>query len=139
MRKYIRHPSDIPIEINYANMSVTQEKKANNISPGGLSLQSDVYLPKDTVLEVRIPTVKPVFETRTRVVWCEKKDDHFDIGVEFSEQKEAYRARMAEQVCYIQHYKKEIEEKEGRVLSPRQAAMEWIDKYAKDFSGDEKT
>lgn len=139
MRKYIRHPADIPIEINYTGLSVAKERKVNNIGIGGLSLQSDVYLPKNTVVEVRIPVVKPVFETKTRVAWCEKKDDHFDIGVEFAEEKEAFRARMVEQVCYIEHYKKEVQEKEGRVISTKEAALEWITKYAKDFPGDEET
>ena len=41
--------------------------------------------------------------------------------------------RMVEQVCHIEHWKKEIREKEGRELTGEQAAMEWIKKYAKDF------
>jgi hypothetical protein len=40
---------------------------------------------------------------------------------------------MVEQVCHIKQYSKEILEKEGRKLSDEEAAVEWIEKYAKDF------
>ncbi len=103
---------------------------------GGLSLQADHYLEKGTLVDIKIPFSHPPFETKARVVWCNKTGDQFDIGVEFDEEKEAFRARMVEQVCYIQHYKKEIAEREGRILDGREAAQEWIAKYAKDFPAD---
>lgn len=133
MRNFIRHPSDIPIEIRYLGQSLLQERQLNNVSIGGLSLQTNIYLDKGTIIDVKIPVVKPVFETKARVVWCEKSGDHFDVGAEFTEEKEAFRAKMVEQVCYIQHYKKEVEEKEGRILTAREAAQEWVAKFAKDF------
>jgi hypothetical protein len=40
-------------------------------------------------------------------------------------------------VCHIENYKKEIYQTEGRVLSPEEAAMEWINKYAAQFSNPE--
>ncbi len=39
---------------------------------------------------------------------------------------------MIEQVCYIEQYRKEVLKKEGRKLSGEEAAMEWVEKYAKD-------
>jgi hypothetical protein len=135
MRKFIRHPVDIPIEIHHLALATPREQKLNNISAGGLSLQADQYLEKGTIVDIRIPVSQPPFETKARVVWCEKKGKQFDIGLEFDEEKEAFRARMVEQVCYIQHYKKEIAEREGRILDGREAAQEWISKYAKDFPG----
>lgn len=138
MRKFIRHPADIPIEIHYLSLAAPREERLNNISTGGLSLQTAQYLEKGTLVDIKIPVSRPPFETKARVVWCEKKGDQFDIGVEFDEEKEAFRARMVEQVCYIQHYKKEIAEREGRILDGREAAREWIAKYAKDFPGSNK-
>lgn len=138
MRKFIRHPADIPIEIHDLSLAAPREEKLNNISTGGLSLQAGQYLEKGTLVDIKIPVSRPPFETKARVVWCEKKGDQFDIGVEFDEEKEAFRARMVEQVCYIQHYKKEIAEREGRILDGREAAREWIAKYAKDFPDSDK-
>jgi hypothetical protein len=137
MRNFIRHPSDIPIEIHHLAQAAPREHRLNNISIGGLSLQADQYLEKGTWIDIKIPVSRPPFETKARVVWCKKKGDQFDIGVAFDEEKEAFRARMVEQVCHIQHYKKEIAEREGRILDGREAAQEWIAKYAKDFPGNE--
>ena len=40
---------------------------------------------------------------------------------------------MIEQVCHIEHYRKEVMLREGRELSAQEAAREWISKYAGDF------
>jgi hypothetical protein len=133
MRNFIRHPADIPIEIHHLALASPREHRLNNISVGGLSLQADQYVEKGTLIDIKIPVRRPPFKTKARVVWCKKKGGQFDIGVEFDEEKEAFRTRMVEQVCHIQHYKKEIAEREGRILDGRQAAQEWIAKYAKDF------
>ncbi len=135
MRKFIRHPSDIPIEIHHLALVSPREQKLNNISAGGLSLQADHFVEKGTLIDIKIPVSRPPFETKALVVWCKKKGEQFDIGVAFNEEKEAFRTRMVEQVCHIQHYKKEIAEREGRILDGREAAEEWIAKYAKDFPG----
>ncbi len=137
MRNFIRHPVDIPIEIHHAGLVSPQEQLLQDIGVGGLSLQLDHSLEKGTMVDIKIPISKPPFETKAKVVWCEKKGQQFNIGVEFKEEKEAFRARMVEQVCYIQHYKKEIAEREGRILNGREAAQEWISKYAKNFLGNE--
>jgi hypothetical protein len=36
---------------------------------------------------------------------------------------------MVEQICFIEHYKNEVLETEGRALTSEQAAAEWIEKY----------
>jgi hypothetical protein len=133
MRNFIRHPSDIPIAVHYAGRLLAQPQPLNNISLGGLSLQTDMYLERESMIDIEIPVVKPAFRARARVIWCRKKDDHYDVGAEFVETGETFKARMVEQVCYIEHYKNEVREKEGRELSGREAALEWISKYAKDF------
>ena len=40
---------------------------------------------------------------------------------------------MVEQLCYIERYRRETLEKEGRDLDSTQAAMEWVSKYAASF------
>ncbi len=133
MRNFIRHPSDIPIEVRYAGRVLPAERQLNNIGLGGLSLRSDMYLERDSIIDIEIPVVKPVFRTRGKVIWCQQADDHYDVGVEFAEEKDSFRARLVEQVCYIEHYKKEVLEKEGRILNGREAAQEWVRKYAENF------
>ncbi|OGS23558.1 MAG: hypothetical protein A2314_03115 [Elusimicrobia bacterium RIFOXYB2_FULL_50_12] len=133
MRTFIRHPSDIPIEVQFENAEAEKEKYLKDISTGGLSFKSDIMLDENAIIRVRIPLIKPVFEARARVVWCRPENGYYDTGVEFIETEDVFKIRMVEQICHIEHYKKEVQEKEGRVLSGREAALEWISKYANTF------
>jgi hypothetical protein len=37
---------------------------------------------------------------------------------------------MVEQICHIEHYRRAVHESQGRTLSSREAAIEWIEGYA---------
>jgi hypothetical protein len=41
--------------------------------------------------------------------------------------------RMCEQVCHIENYRNEVKAAEGRELTPEQAAVEWVSKFAARF------
>jgi hypothetical protein len=73
------------------------------------------------------------------VAWCTPRHGHFETGVEFLNQDNGFMTRMVEQVCNIENYKKEVYQTEGRILSPNEAAKEWISKYADEFPNPAKT
>jgi hypothetical protein len=131
-RKFIRHPSDIPIEVDLESVVASRREYLQNISAGGLCFSSRVRLAPGTLIHVRIPLVRPTFECDGRVVWCEERETHYDVGAQFVQSSE-FRLRMVEQVCHIEHYKREVLVKDGRRLTSEEAAMEWIAKYAADF------
>lgn len=133
MRKYIRHPSDIPIEFDVADSQHEQREQLNNVSYGGLSFQSRSSLSLGTAVTVRVPFVKPAFEVRSRVVWCKRRGMNYDIGVELLDRDDAFLTRMVEQICHIEHYKREVLRTEGRHISGQEAALEWISKFAHLF------
>ena len=133
MRDYIRHPSDIPIEVMDGSVDAGGTQKMQDISAGGLSFISGTPLPEGAVIRIRIGLVEPVFEAPGRVVWCRGRDGAFTIGLEFLDQADLFKARMVEQVCHIEHYKRQVLAQEGRVLSNQEAALEWIGKHAQDF------
>jgi len=133
MRRYIRHPSDIPIEVELADVAAEGKDYLDNISLGGLCFRSRVELKTGQLIRVRIPLVRPVFEADGRVVWCNEQKDYYAVGVEFVKKSDLLRARMVEQVCYIEHYKAEIRKKEGRELTSEDAALEWIRQFASQF------
>lgn len=141
MRKYIRHPSSVPIEVIINNLDgklsdhqdQLQKDTLNNISEGGLSFHSDIKIDIGVTIKIRITLVQPAFETTGRVTWCTEVGKHYDIGIEILDKDQAYRTRMVEQVCHIEHYKKDVLESEGRYLSGKEAAYEWIEKYAHLF------
>jgi hypothetical protein len=41
---------------------------------------------------------------------------------------------MEAQCCQIRRYQREVIRKEGRELSPDEAALEWIERYADSFT-----
>jgi hypothetical protein len=135
-RKFIRHPSDIPIEFTAADgNSVSERGHAHDVSFGGLAFESDRCPSPGAVIEIRIPTVAPPFETRGVVVWCRCLEERYEVGVRFLESSDAFKARMVEQVCHIEQYKRDVLEREGRKLTGAAAAREWIEKYASKFPG----
>ncbi len=137
IRKYIRHPVDVPIEValDWADDEddETVDQTITNVSLGGLAFVSP--RPFDILSRVRISI--PILDQETtlvgNVVWCEKSASGYEIGIEFERSRDVYRLRMIEQICHIEHYRKEIARVEGRELSAQEAAREWISKYAGDF------
>lgn len=132
-RKFIRHPSDIPIEITPAHLAETETTVLSDVSHGGLCFVAPEYHRVGSILRICIPVSRPAFETSGRVAWSREENGRFVIGVEFLDRDDVFRMRMIEQVCYIEHYRKEVERKEGRALTSEQAALEWIANSAEDF------
>lgn len=136
-RRYIRHPSDIPIEIGLENVGPLEERSLKNVSFGGICFHSTVAFEPGNIIHIKIPFMRPVFDAKGRVAWCRAVDGNYDVGIEFIAIGDAFRARMVEQICHIEQYRREVREKEGRVLDGRAAALEWIEKYAGSFGGRE--
>ncbi|MNW12508.1 hypothetical protein D3C71_2102140 [compost metagenome] len=56
------------------------------------------------------------------------------IGVAFTDEENMFRARMVEQICLIEQYRKQREEAVGHALAPEAVAQEWIALHAADFA-----
>ena len=134
MRRYIRHPSDIPIEINQQRTNNLSTENLMNVSLGGLSFHSKTPFILGSHLKITISAVSPAYETIAKVRWCDDQEDgKYEIGVELLNENDVFKTRMVEQVCHIAHYKRQVYMDEGRDLSGSEAANEWIAKFAHDF------
>lgn len=138
MAHFDRHPVNILIEVSANGQSNYSSHSTSNLSTGGLAFRCDRRFEPDSILAIRITLVNPPFEAEARVAWCAERKGHFETGVEFLKQDDAFMAHMVEQVCQIENYMKEILRKEGRKLSPEEAANEWSSKYAARFPGSEE-
>ncbi len=136
-RMFLRHPADVPIRVGAKDAFGLVENMGNtiNVSGGGLCFMSDAVFPTGTLVHVQIPVVKPPFELDGKVAWCCRESDHFDVGMEFADKEQVFRARMIEQICQIEHYRRNVRALEGRELSAQDAALEWIARYAAEFPG----
>jgi hypothetical protein len=135
MRQFIRHPADVPIEVSPVDQGSGRPPRLVNVGLGGLAFRSHSAFRPAHVVKVRIDCVRPAFETTARVAWCRACDGEFELGLAFTDPDEAFRARMVEQVCYIEHYRREIRDTEGRELTAEEAAREWIERNAARFPG----
>ena len=134
MRQFIRHPVDVPVEIGTGASDPPSAVHTHDISAGGLALRSSLAVAPGAAVEIRIAYVQPAFEAHARVAWCHPhEDDGFELGVTFLNAEDAFLARMVEQICHIEDYRRSVHRLQGRQLSSEQAAFEWIEAHAAEF------
>lgn len=133
MRTYIRHPANIPVQIEVESETAGNTHRLNNVSRGGLAFNSAEPIAKGSVIQLTINAVDPAFEAQGIVTHCHRGPEQYLVGIEFIHRNDLFVARMVEQICHIEHYKREVAEHEGRELSGQEAATEWIRKYADSF------
>ena len=137
IRKYIRHPAEVPIQVDLdwvgEDGDETIDQTITNVSLGGLAFISEKPIDLLERVQICIPVLGQNSFLIGNVVWCESADSGYEVGVEFENSRDIYRLRMIEQICHIEHYRKEVERVEGRQLTSQEAAKEWISKYAGDF------
>ena len=137
IRQFIRHPADVPIQVSLDwvedDNDDTVDQTITNVSLGGLAFVSSKPLEVLQRVRISIPVLQQENHLVGNVVWCEKSGPAYEIGIEFEHSRDVFRLRMIEQICHIDHYRKEVEEREGRKLNSQEAAKEWISKYAGDF------
>jgi hypothetical protein len=133
MRQFIRHPSDIPIRYTIADQPSAEANLLTNISEGGLAFHNPEPVAVGTLIDIDIPLIEHQQHTHGKVVWCQKCNGDYLIGVQFSDANIAFQARMVEQICHIEHYRRAILKNEGRALTSEEAAKEWIAAFADSF------
>lgn len=136
-REFLRHTVDVPLEVERVGEPEALTEQGVNVSHGGLAFLSTQCPSVGEVLRLRIPTVDPPFEGRARVAWCRPEGERFLVGVQFLDATAAFQSRMVQQVCSIENYRKELREREGRLLTTQDAAAEWIALYAGRFPDSE--
>lgn len=135
MRRFVRHPTDIPIIVRAIapRPNATPDCAMTSVSQGGFSCRVERELEVGSMVDIDIPSVSPAYHGTGEVVWCKPNSHGYEIGVRFTDTEEAFKSRMVQQVCQIEHYKNLVFEREGRLLDGDQAASEWIEKYASYF------
>jgi hypothetical protein len=132
VRQYIRHPFDVTIRYTVGEAAADGEA-LKNIGEGGLCFHSPQAVAPGSKIHIEIPLMEgEPFAADGVVVWC-REHDGYEIGVRFDEATRHFSLRMVEQLCHIKHYRQEILATEGRELSYEEAALEWIEKYARVF------
>ena len=144
MRQFIRHPTDIPISLVKSAQSQQKDSaldsagedeqaKLLNISQGGLACTTARPFAVGEHIRASIRIRDQSYAVFVQVMWCHYDDLGYEVGLRFLNAEDAFTTRMVEQICHIEHYKREVYITEGRVLTAEQAAAEWITQFAKSF------
>ena len=134
MRRFLRHPRDMPVELVQRKHAFLPRQRLNNISLGGVACNSSKGFRKGTAVELRIPLLGEQARYPGVVAWCRKQqEDSYLVGIAFIDEDTLFRARMVEQVCQIEHYRHQREQELGTVLEVETVAREWIALHAAEF------
>jgi len=136
VRQFIRHAANVPLACSREGHLDDTPQELTNVSFGGLAfVSSEPHVPGD-VLELSFPSMKNQPSLRGEVVWS-RMDDNTDAkryveGIRFLDERDHFRARLVEQICYIEAYAAQ-QKSHGRDLTHEEAAEEWTRKYAAVF------
>lgn len=134
-RRFIRHPSRMPIAFDLQGDVTRRDEQLRNVSEGGLCFATAVALDPGQSIRLTIPLLGQMYEAEACVAWCRLHGDGYEVGVRFLSPQDRFCVRMVEQLCYIEDYREQVEREEGRRLSSEQAAEEWIARFAEHFPG----
>ena len=104
-----------------------------NISLGGFTFRTDSPIKLGRSITINIPLIPDSSLENSYVAWCRGKPGNHIVGVRLTDNQSAFRARMVQQICHIELYRRKIADEDGRNLSSDKAAREWIANYATDF------
>jgi hypothetical protein len=133
MRKFLRHPSDMPVQLVLRKQACIPRQRLNNISLGGVACNSSRGFRRGTSVELRIPLLGDQACYPGVVAWCRRQENDYLVGIAFIDEDTLFRARMVEQVCQIQHYRQQLEDESGQPMAIEQCAQDWIAKHAAEF------
>ncbi|WP_372863084.1 PilZ domain-containing protein [Spongiibacter sp.] len=133
MREYLRHPSNIPVEVEVVERRERRSAQACDVSIAGLCCEVDKPVQPGSDVTFKVPSLSVDYTGHGRVVWCKPSAGRYQLGIEFCSGRDAYRARMVEQICQIEDYRCRVAECEGRSLDGEEAAAEWISRFAATF------
>lgn len=134
MRQFLRHPSDMPVELVQRKHAFLPRQRLHNISLGGVACNSPKGFRRGTAVELRIPLLGEQARYSGVVAWCRKQPGDYLVGIAFIDEETLFRARMVEQVCQIEHYRHLREQELGQPLPVEAVAKEWIAQHAASFS-----
>jgi hypothetical protein len=124
MRRHIRRPSDVPIDVRLSQAVQRDRKCLRNISRGGLCFRSMAAIAEGASIHIEVPVAHPAPETEGIVAWCRPCDVGYEIGVRFAGSR--HDPGFVAEVHQVEQYKREVWIRDGRRLSGEQAAAERI-------------
>ncbi len=104
---FIPHPAQFPIRFRRRTPRPWKHEHSAPIAGDvGLSFHSEKYLPAGTRLELEIPLRGVTQRFTATVVMVREQPEGFEIGLWFTTDDDAQRARKVEEICHTECYLK---------------------------------
>jgi hypothetical protein len=130
---FIIHPDDQPIALRCLQKPTHNFNAQRYRVSGGVKVSVTEPIDPGSVIEIETTIQDRPVTFSGRVIWTKHSPDQLiQVGLIFENSEEAYRARMVEQLCHIEHYLRR-QLAEGRTLNARHAANEWINQFSPHF------
>lgn len=133
MRQFLRHPCDFPVELVIRKQTFLPRQRLHNISLGGVACNSPRGFRRGTSIELHIPLLGDAARYGGVIAWSRKQASDYRVGIAFIDEDMLFRARMIEQVCQIEHYRRQHAQADGGESPSEDLALEWIAQNAADF------
>lgn len=133
MRGFIHHPTEFPILVSSEDNTKGDQTRLCSIGQEGVACRLHRELPPGAPVTLRIPLLQHEYRFSGRVTRCDRCANGFGVSILFKDETESFKSKMVEQVCQIEHYRRELL-RDGRDLDSETAAQEWIERYSNQFS-----
>jgi len=139
-RHFIRHPLALPLVytvIEKAKDKLPKELPAEtvNVSIGGLLFPAKHAVLAGSMICLQMPFEGKIFNLKGKVVRCVKNPETrlYDIAVCFWRLREAFKAKMIEQIYLISEYRDLLSLQLGKEVSLEDASRKWVKRYSERF------
>jgi len=129
---FIQPPHGYPLSFRRMWLESLRGAAGSSRATLGLSFRTTRFVRPGAWLEVSIPLRGETQRFRGEVVMVKAGEGGFEVGLWLENDQDAARARIVEQICYIECYLRRKRES-GAVVSGNGAAREWITRFAASF------
>lgn len=129
---FITHPDDVPVRLARLEAEAgTGFDMQHRRIQGGVVIHTRARVRPGDLVEVHTGLRNRPVSYRARVLWVIDRERPA-VGLVFENEQQAFIARMTEQVCHIEQYRRN-QAAQGRLLTESEAAHEWIEQFSHDF------
>lgn len=132
--RFFRHPSDMPVKVIRRKQGSLPRHWLHSVSRSGLACFALRSYRFGCSVELQIPVLGEQARYPGVVIWCHKVQQGYLTGVAFLDEETQFRARMTEQICQIEHYRRQRERELGERLPIESVAQEWVTQHAAEFA-----
>ncbi len=131
---YLRHAAKVPIAWREIPRHLARPGEIGTDAGVGMRFLSSRPARAGALVEATLTVAGEACRFRGTVRWVRPQGHRFEIALRLAGPEHALRARLAEQACRIEVYRRSLSRRASRPVGIEQAAREWVERYAARFA-----